>query len=79
MEPIPPLGMEKRTLFSIVGIVVLIAVAAGWYFLKYRQAADNLPSPANGYAPIQPLDKVPDISPTAKTNPFTKIKTNPFD
>lgn len=80
--------MDKKRNFGVyVTFVLLIAVALGlWYFMGKKEndtmedaveavgvlsEANQIPTETN------PVKKVPDLSPTEKTNPF-EIK-NPFE
>lgn len=69
--------MDKKTAWALaIGLIVLALAAAVFYFRS------SPPSPAadtGGFGTDNPLEKAPDLNPTAKTNPFVNIKTNPFE
>lgn len=69
--------MDKKTAWALAtGLVVLALVAVVFYFRS------SPPSPAAGtsaYGTDNPFEKAPDLNPTAKTNPFVDVKTNPFE
>lgn len=71
--------MNKRTIALLAGgAVVVIAVAAFYYFTKPGpESAPTAETPA--YGTDSPLEKKPDLNPADKTNPFTGVKTNPFE
>ncbi len=71
--------MDKKTTLSLAaGVLLLILIGAALYFTK----PDPVPTPAvetPAYGTVNPLDKKPDLNPVDKTNPFTDVKTNPFE
>ena len=83
--------MGKKKLGEIIGIVItVLAVLAGiYYYWQSRKSAElnsqavtdsatqgTLPSIG---AAINPLGNKPDLNPAGKANPFTSVKTNPFE
>lgn len=72
--------MNNKNSITITAVVVLALIAAGVFYFWSRQTP---PAPAEPAAPIygtdNPLEKKPDLSPTAKTNPYANVKTNPFE
>ncbi len=68
--------------------LVLLSVVALFYFLQPpKQISDNkevaqpvvTPEVTPDYTPPAPLDDKPDLNPVNQTNPFTGVKTNPFE
>lgn len=81
------MDMNKNQILAIsVLVVVILGAAAGYYYMKktassatsdLQNAASQGVLPSIGEA-ANPLTNKPDINPTSKTNPFTSVKTNPF-
>lgn len=68
--------MDKNT--AIAAALVVIALAAAWYL--YQRYGTGLPAPSGqSYAPPSPLEAKPDLNPVSKTNPFSDVRTNPFE
>lgn len=66
--------METRTIIiDIIVAVILVALAGAYYQYFYKsprvRMVDEISTAAN----------VTDLNPVEKTNPFTNIKTNPFE
>ena len=82
------MNMDRKKAVTIsVLVAVVLGVAFGYYYVKKsstpndQSAADAATQgvlPSIGEA-ANPLTNRPDINPTSKTNPFTSVKTNPFD
>lgn len=79
------MGKKQAILISVVALVILGA-ALGYYFSPYpeKDKAPSVPNAAQGVLPpigeaANPLSNKPDINPAGKINPFTEVKTNPFD
>ena len=80
-------SMDRNKLIIIsVSAVVILGIALGYYYMKksaspttsdLQNAATQGVLPSIGEA-ANPLTNKPDINPTSKTNPFTSVKTNPF-
>lgn len=72
--------MENKKLVLIVSGVVIVILAGVAFFLtrSSQTPADSVPQ-TTSYGTDSPLDKKPDLNPADKTNPFTDIKTNPFE
>lgn len=74
--------MSKQTILIIASALVLIIVAgAAFYILRtqFLRTQSASPAPAQtSFGTNNPLEKAPDLNPTTKTNPFTKVNTNPF-
>lgn len=85
--------MNKK--IAIIAFLVLAAAAGGyWYWSAKKPAPSPEPVagtsdalsdkaaqgtlPAVGEA-LDPLGDKPDLNPADKTNPFTSVKTNPFE
>ncbi len=83
--------MDKK--FLIAFVVVLVLLAAGyWYWKSARVAVPVAPEQANlnnvgdsvkalndsATQGVLPSLAVPDTNPVTKTNPFSGLKTNPF-
>ena len=72
--------MNKKILviiFALIAIISLVIILV--VFLakpKNGEPVANLPSLGSGQVS---LEQMPEVSPTAKTNPFKDVKTNPFD
>ncbi len=81
------MNMDKNRIIAVsVLVVVLLGVVLGYYYMKkpappttsdLQAAATQGVLPSIGAA-ANPLTNKPDINPTSKTNPFTSVKTNPF-
>lgn len=77
---------RKKAIISSVSALVVLGAAFGYYYIKKSAspAASNVQTAAaQGVLPslgeaANPLSNKPDINPTSKTNPFTSVKTNPF-
>lgn len=68
------------TLIS-VSVLVVLGIALGYYYYSKNKAPSVLDAATQGLLPsigANPLTNKPDINPTSKTNPFTSVKTNPF-
>lgn len=64
--------------FITVGIILLFFVLIAAYFFWPGEQNDTVPaadSPSEGKSSVI----VPDVNPVNKTNPFTNVKTNPFE
>lgn len=77
------MNMDKKKVItgSILAVVVLGA-ALWYYYYSKNQKASVLDAATQGVLPsigTNPLTNKPDINPTSKTNPFTSVKTNPFE
>ncbi len=76
--------MDQKTIIVFAsGAAVIILAAAFYYFTKPGQEAP-VQTPAqtaevSTYGTDNPLQKKPDLNPVEKANPFTNIKTNPFE
>lgn len=77
---------QKIITVSVLAVVV-VGAALGYYYVKKSstpetQSATDVATqgvlPSIGEA-ANPLTNKPDLNPTSKTNPFTSVKTNPFD
>lgn len=73
---------QKTMIVSVLAVVVL-GVALGYYYYSKNKGPSVLDAAAQGVLPsigeaANPLTNKPDINPTSKTNPFTSVKTNPF-
>ena len=77
----------------IVGVLVLALLAGGLYWFKFKKseqpltpaekaieaAATAAPTP-EVVTPSNPLgDKLPELNPVKKTNPFKDVYKNPFE
>lgn len=61
--------MKKYMLIAVAVVVILLA-GAFVYFSRNKKEPESAPA-----APVE----IPDLNPVNKTNPFTNIKTNPFE
>ncbi|MCX6753494.1 MAG: hypothetical protein NTV03_00315 [Candidatus Nomurabacteria bacterium] len=75
--------MNKKLL--IIVVVVLVLIGSGYYYWKIKpqqKAEDIQKTKANISADVgnnvTPDMTTPDANPYSKTNPFTNLKTNPF-
>ncbi len=71
--------MNNRNLIIVLSIVVVLMIVSAAIFLRIGstdEQAYDLPSLGGDSAPLQ---NMPDVNPTEKTNPFKDIKTNPFE
>lgn len=85
--------MELQTHISHrTGIVILAVVAVlivGVWFAFLRQSPPSTEQPSVDYsAPVvpsyttpsaNPYETAPEVNPVEKTNPFSDLKTNPFE
>lgn len=71
--------MTQKTKLCIAIGIIIIAAAAAFYFMRSPQAPAGTVGELPAYGTDNPLEKKPDLNPAAKTNPFSNIKTNPFD
>ena len=78
------MNMDKQKIIIVSVVVVVVLGAALWYYYANKSSVLNVESiatqgvlPSIGEA-ANPLSNKPDINPTSKTNPFTAVKTNPF-
>ncbi|MEK7149531.1 MAG: hypothetical protein AAB757_00935 [Patescibacteria group bacterium] len=84
-------GINKKTIFMIIAVVVIIALGVGGYFYWKKTKTTSQEqilqtigetgeilekSAAQG---VLPSINNPDVNPISKTNPFKDIKTNPFE
>lgn len=77
--------MNKKLLIIVLVVVILILAGGSYYYwkIKPQQTADDLQkTKANISADVgnnvSPDVTTPDANPYSKTNPFTNLKTNPF-
>lgn len=78
------MDMDKNKTIAISILVVVVLGAAFWYYYVKKSAPNIQSATTQGVLPsigeaANPLTNKPDINPTSKTNPFTEVKTNPFD
>lgn len=87
--------MNKKIVIALAAVVIVAAVGLYyWYFLKPEPASpveqagsvvEELSEQASqGVLPTidpgsNPMQNAPDVNPVSKTNPFSNIKTNPFE
>ncbi len=73
--------MTKKEIITVIGIIAGAIVLAGLYYY-FKDGSSESPSwgslPDVGGAG-KPLEKMPDINPADKANPFKSVKTNPFE
>lgn len=76
----------KKLTILIVGAASIIALIALAYFAKVQIGQKNednaLESAVEGTLPSisnNPLEGKPNLNPAESTNPFNKVKTNPFE
>jgi len=83
--------MNKKIVFSAIFIVIVLNVL-GYVFYKSKNMKPTKEPNLSGTAEnpsslseststnsINPMDNKPDINPSDKSNPFSSIKTNPFE
>lgn len=75
---------NKTTLFAALGVLTLIILAIATFLITKPQQPADSPAPSettetSSYGTENPLEEKPDLNPVEKTNPFTDIKTNPFE
>ncbi len=68
--------MKKTYLATILTIVFLILLGASYWQYKQTKPKEKEIVPS---VSINPLDNKPNINPVDQTNPFTNVKTNPFE
>ncbi len=82
-------GVDKKLLTIVLVVAVLILLGGGYYYWKIKtqksaeqRAADISNDIGNNVSPdvTTPAVNLPDTNanPYNKTNPFTNLKTNPF-
>jgi hypothetical protein len=77
--------MKKSYLIAVVvGVVLLVLLAAGYWYLqpKKNEPVPAAETPKEEVLPsvsTNPLDNKPSVNPIDQTNPFEKVKTNPFE
>ena len=70
--------MDTKLSWAIAALVLIAAAVAAYYlFLPAPAAAPGESAPLYR-AEIQ-VEEKPDVRPTAKTNPYSDVKTNPFE
>lgn len=57
---------------TVIAIIIIAALGAFVYFYQSQQSNEGQSSSGAGIS-------VPDVNPVNKTNPFTNVKTNPFE
>jgi hypothetical protein len=70
--------MKKTYVMAIVLVVILLG-AGCWYWQSKSGVKINTNEEVAPTVSTNPLDNKPNINPIDQTNPFTKIKTNPFE
>lgn len=87
----PVIASNKKTLFLVLAAVVIVALGIGGYVywkkssvVPASQAPDLSGSTVEEVLPVvdvsaNPYETVSETNPVEKTNPFTDIKTNPFE
>lgn len=72
---------KKTTLFAISGAAIIIALAVAAFFAARPQETPvtSDEQDTQTYGTTNPLEGKPELNPVDKTNPFTNIKTNPFE
>lgn len=68
--------MQKKIIILVVVVLGLVALAIG-YFMRSRSTTDTEVT-APEYA-TEAKVVVPEVNPVTKANPFTDLKTNPFE
>ena len=76
--------MKKNLVIFVVVAVLAVGIYAVWKLgLVKKPSGGGSSVPTGGLPAIQvpsnPLEKVPEVNPVDKTNPFKDVKTNPFD
>ncbi|MDI6717552.1 MAG: hypothetical protein QMD86_00660 [Patescibacteria group bacterium] len=80
--------MNKNTIILIAIAVIIIALGLGGYFYwkksaqtPEQKAIENVTQSAlpDYGTQTEPLQKMPDVNPATKTNPYKTTKTNPFE
>lgn len=81
--------MNKKNIFIILAIIILIALGGFYYWQKYYKISAPLQPTAEAPKTLgeqiisetitNPAETIPQTNPyEAKTNPFEEVKTNPF-
>lgn len=83
---------KSRQIFIAAGVTVVAVVLFAVYYFVLREkpkipeqetgAAETITKSATeGVLEVDtnPLKNAPDINPTRKTNPYSNVKTNPFE
>ena len=88
------MNKKTITTFGALAVLLGAAGCGYWYYLKPEAASPveqagsavkNLSEQASqGVLPTidpgsNPMEDAPDVNPVSKTNPFSDIKTNPFN
>lgn len=78
--------MSKKTLFIIIGAIIILAAAGYFYWSGVSNDSDKgiMENATRGVLPSlvpaeNPLQDVPSVNPVDASNPFKNIKTNPFE
>lgn len=80
-------GAKKRTLLIIIIAAVVVAVFGLWWVLSRKERGilpfGTIPKMGPVLNPVEPvtnpLEKVPDLNPVDKANPFKDLYKNPFE
>lgn len=82
--------MDKKLLIIVLVVVVLVLIGGGYYYWKIKtqksaaqQATEDVQKTAADISAkvgnnVTPDVTTPNANPYSKTNPFTNLKTNPF-
>ncbi len=72
----------KRSNLIVAASVIILFILLGAIYWYVRSGKVVTETPNEEVAPsvsTNPLDNKPNINPVDQTNPFTNIKTNPFE
>lgn len=81
---------NKRTLILVLAVIVIIALGVGGYVYWKRSVAPIEQAPDLSGSTVEevlpelntsanPYENVSETNPVKKANPFTDVKTNPFE
>ena len=81
--------MSKKYLIAILVLAVLVLAGGGYYWKTKMQKPVTAPDaageisetvlPAIDTSTVNPAENIQSADPYEKTNPFSNIKTNPFE
>ncbi|MBI4009771.1 MAG: hypothetical protein HY361_01055 [Candidatus Aenigmarchaeota archaeon] len=71
--------MVKANFKIVIIVIILAAVFLAWVFLAPKSEDSTFFGGLSGNFISNPLEKVPELNPLDKVNPFKDIFKNPFE
>ena len=73
--------MNKKILWAVLAVIIIAVVAGGYLYWKKSKIKPTTTQTSLPDFGVQtaPLENMPETNPTAKTNPYKSVKTNPFE